>query len=78
MILAKAAIIRAAIVRFGVEFKRHFTALGIIAAVFIIFHIRGDQYLFKTMLAAVFEHVNLIVLKNNFGVNPAQTGRANA
>ena len=52
MILAKAAIIRAAVVCFGVEFERHFAALGIIAAVFIVFNIGGYQYFFETMLAA--------------------------
>jgi hypothetical protein len=71
MILAQAAIIRAAIMRFGVEFERHFAALGIIAAVFIILNIGGYKYFFETMLAAVFKHEHLIVFKHNFGINPA-------
>jgi hypothetical protein len=70
MVLAKATIIRAPVMGRGIKFKRHFAALGVIAAVFVVFNISSYQYLFAAMLRAQLEHINFIVLENDLGINP--------
>src|SRR5688572_7049346 len=49
MILAKPAIIRTAIMRFGIKMQRRLGRLIIISYVFVIFDIRGNKHFFKSM-----------------------------
>ena len=78
MICAQAAIVRTAIVRLSVEFKRHLGSLVVIPDVLIIFNIRCDQRLAETVFAAVLQHEHIVFFENNFGVDAFQASRAKA
>jgi hypothetical protein len=72
VVLAKAAVVRAAIMRGGTKAQRHFGGLIVIADVFIIVDIRCYQYFLKAVVGAILKHIHLAVFKNDFGVYPAQ------
>ncbi|GJM34640.1 MAG: hypothetical protein DHS20C18_36410 [Saprospiraceae bacterium] len=69
----EAAIIRTAIVDFGIESSWIFGSFVVVADVFVIFHISSYQYALAAVLRAAFEHVDFIVFKNDFGFDTAQT-----
>lgn len=66
---AQATIIRAAIMRFGVEGIGHFRRLIIVSDVFVIFGIIGNQDFTVAVFWATLQHKNIVFLKNYFGIN---------
>ena len=71
MVGAQTAVIRTAVMHFGIEFQRHFRLLVVVSDLAVVFHIIGYHHLRIAVGCAVFEHPNLIVLKNNFSINGA-------
>ena len=68
VVRTQTAIIRAAVVRFGVEGIRHFRRLVVVADVFVIFGIVCNQHFAVAVFGAALQHKNVVFLKNYFGV----------
>jgi len=78
VVLAEAAVVRAAIMGGSTKLQRHFGRLVVIADIFVILHICGNQYFLKPVLGTVFEHENPAILKHDFGIYPSQAFGAEA
>jgi hypothetical protein len=68
MVGANAAVVRAAVHRFGMGFARVFAGLVVIAYLFVILYIGGDKHFLKTMFLTGFGKVHIAAFKNYFGV----------
>ena len=71
VVFAQATIVRAAVMGSCVEMQRCFGRLVVVADVFIIGYIGGNQHFFKAMQRTGFKHINLLVFEHNFGIYPA-------
>src|SRR5690606_1006061 len=69
VVRAQTAIIRAAVMRFGVESIRHFRWLVVVSDVFVIFGIIGNQDFAVAVFRATLQHKDIVFLKNYFGVD---------
>lgn len=78
MVGAQATVVRAAVVGLGVEFVRRLRRLVVVADIFVVRNIVGDQYFGAAVFRAALEHVHLLVFKDNFGINPLEALRAEA
>tara|TARA_B100000959_G_C14674627_1_gene497984 strand:+ start:108 stop:578 length:471 start_codon:yes stop_codon:yes gene_type:complete len=76
MVGTQSAIIGAPIVGCGIEFMGGIRRFVVASYILIVLNIIGDQDLRPTMLRAAFEHKNTTTLKNNFGIDPLETNRA--
>jgi hypothetical protein len=78
MVLAQSAIVRTAKMGGSIEMQWHLRGLVIVADVFIVIDVRGYQHLMEPMRRTIFEHIYIIVLKNDLGINPSQAFGAKA
>ncbi len=78
MVWTQATIVRASVMGTCIEFLGHFAPFSVVAGVAVIFHIIGNQDLFRAVVRAPLEHPYLIVFKYDFRIHPAQTLGAEA
>jgi hypothetical protein len=55
---------------FGIKLLRHFARLEIVPAPLVVFYVVGNQHRFAAVLRTGLYHQHVVVLKNDFGVDP--------
>jgi len=75
---AEAAVVRATVVRGGVEAARRFAGLHVVANALIVLHISGNEHLLSAVRGAALQHVHAAIFKYNLGFHAPQALRAEA
>ena len=64
--------------RLRVELLRYLARLQIISAPLVILNVSGDQNFLSSVIRAALDHINIIILENNFCIHALQADRADA